>query len=325
MEAPAVRSVTTGDGFKIAYTVMGHGPPFLFSGEPFCHVRMYWEEETFLTPWLKALASRFTLIQYDARGQGMSTRGLSDDHSIEAELTDLEAVVDAVDPGPMIIMGRTPALVRFAGERPDKVKALILRHLPVDWLMEFAAHDWDVVFALMRHAPTGDPSGPMRRIEQTVTAPDFRLRLKAWKEVRLEELATDLRIPVLVLHTKDNPPSPLEDSMALAASLPGAQLRIIEGNSYLGDVHEGMAAITSFLDEIDGVSAERPMVTSSELSAREIQVLQRVALGHTNRQIAEELSISTNTVQRHVSNIFTKLGLHNRAEAVAYALRHSTR
>jgi DNA-binding CsgD family transcriptional regulator len=222
----------------------------------------------------------------------------------------------------MVMMGRTPALVRFAVEHPGKVRALILRHLPVDWLMEFAAQDWDVVFALMRHAPTGDPSGPMRRIEQTVTATDFRLRLKAWKEVRFEQLASGLEVPVLVLHTKANPPSPLEDSMALAASLPGAQLRIIEGDSYLGEVHEGMAEITSFLDEIDGAPAERPVATSSGLSAREAQVLQRMALGHTNRQIAEELSISTNTVQRHVSNIFTKLGLHNRAEAVAYALRH---
>jgi len=51
-------------------------------------------------------------------------------------------------------------------------------------------------------------------------------------------------------------------------------------------------------------------------------VLRLIAAGKSNPQIADELVISLNTVQRHVSNIFAKTGLANRAEAVAYALRH---
>jgi DNA-binding NarL/FixJ family response regulator len=47
-----------------------------------------------------------------------------------------------------------------------------------------------------------------------------------------------------------------------------------------------------------------------------------VASGKTNRAIAIELYISEKTVARHVSNIFTKLGLSSRAEATAYAYRH---
>ena len=58
------------------------------------------------------------------------------------------------------------------------------------------------------------------------------------------------------------------------------------------------------------------------LSRREGEVLTLVAAGKTNRAIAAELFISEKTVARHVSNIFTKLGLSSRAEATAYAYKH---
>ena len=58
------------------------------------------------------------------------------------------------------------------------------------------------------------------------------------------------------------------------------------------------------------------------LSRRESEVLTLVASGKTNRAIAAELVISEKTVARHVSNIFTKLGLSSRAEATAYAYKH---
>jgi DNA-binding NarL/FixJ family response regulator len=55
------------------------------------------------------------------------------------------------------------------------------------------------------------------------------------------------------------------------------------------------------------------------LTAREVEVLRLVATGKTNRAIAESLGISEKTIARHVSNIFTKLGLSSRAAATAYA------
>lgn len=58
------------------------------------------------------------------------------------------------------------------------------------------------------------------------------------------------------------------------------------------------------------------------LTGREIQVLRLVAAGKTNRAIADELGISEKTIARHVSNIFTKLGLSTRAAATAYAYTH---
>lgn len=58
------------------------------------------------------------------------------------------------------------------------------------------------------------------------------------------------------------------------------------------------------------------------LSAREMQVLRLVAAGRTNRQIAAELVISERTVERHLSNMFNKLGVSSRAAATAYAYEH---
>jgi DNA-binding CsgD family transcriptional regulator len=59
------------------------------------------------------------------------------------------------------------------------------------------------------------------------------------------------------------------------------------------------------------------------LSGREVEVLRLVAAGKSNQQIADELVISMNTVIRHVSNIFSKIGAANRTEAASYAHRHS--
>jgi DNA-binding CsgD family transcriptional regulator len=57
------------------------------------------------------------------------------------------------------------------------------------------------------------------------------------------------------------------------------------------------------------------------LTGREVEILRLIAAGHSNRAIAETLFISPNTVLRHVSNIFAKTGVANRAEAAAYATR----
>lgn len=57
------------------------------------------------------------------------------------------------------------------------------------------------------------------------------------------------------------------------------------------------------------------------LSPREMEVLERVCAGKSNRQIAQELDISYQTVKNHVSSIFAKLGVQDRIQAALYALR----
>ena len=66
---------------------------------------------------------------------------------------------------------------------------------------------------------------------------------------------------------------------------------------------------------------ERQRLPAPALTARELEVLKLVAKGMSNREIADELFISENTVKNHVRNILEKLHLHSRMEAVMYALR----
>ena len=66
----------------------------------------------------------------------------------------------------------------------------------------------------------------------------------------------------------------------------------------------------------------KPPASPDGLSEREVEVLRLVAAGKSNQEIAADLVISVNTVQRHVSNILDKTSLRNRAEAGAYAHQH---
>ncbi|MDY6868257.1 MAG: LuxR C-terminal-related transcriptional regulator [Chloroflexota bacterium] len=64
------------------------------------------------------------------------------------------------------------------------------------------------------------------------------------------------------------------------------------------------------------------MTDKSVLSGREKEILELVAEGLTNREIAQRLSISHNTVKVHLSNIFEKIGVSSRTEATVYAIEH---
>ena len=76
------------------------------------------------------------------------------------------------------------------------------------------------------------------------------------------------------------------------------------------------------LARLDELSRRPTSGASGRLTAREVQVLRLVATGRTNRAVAAELVISEKTVARHLSNIFTKLGIPSRAAATAFAFRH---
>jgi DNA-binding NarL/FixJ family response regulator len=58
------------------------------------------------------------------------------------------------------------------------------------------------------------------------------------------------------------------------------------------------------------------------LTAREVQVLRLVTAGKTNKVIGAELFISERTVERHLSNLFAKLGVASRSAATTYAHEH---
>jgi DNA-binding NarL/FixJ family response regulator len=69
-----------------------------------------------------------------------------------------------------------------------------------------------------------------------------------------------------------------------------------------------------------GVAA--PARDTHGLTPRELEVLRLVAAGRTNKAIAAELILSERTVERHVSNIFVKVGVSSRSAATAFAYQH---
>jgi DNA-binding CsgD family transcriptional regulator/tetratricopeptide (TPR) repeat protein len=76
------------------------------------------------------------------------------------------------------------------------------------------------------------------------------------------------------------------------------------------------------LASVDALTGRAEPADAHGLTQREMQVLRLVAAGETNRAIAAELVVSQRTVDRHVSNIFAKLGVSSRAAATAYAYEH---
>ncbi len=65
-----------------------------------------------------------------------------------------------------------------------------------------------------------------------------------------------------------------------------------------------------------------PAAAPAALSARELDVLRQLAGGASNKEIASALAISVATVERHIANIYDKIGVRGRANATAFALRH---
>ncbi|HEX6195550.1 MAG TPA: LuxR C-terminal-related transcriptional regulator [Jiangellaceae bacterium] len=119
----------------------------------------------------------------------------------------------------------------------------------------------------------------------------------------------------------------LECELAEARLLTGLALRAI--GDVEGASHELDAARRTFTRL--GATADADRVASQMndgeprpggLSARECEVLRLVAAGNTNREIAAELVLSEHTVARHLSNIYTKLGVSSRTTAAGFAIAH---
>jgi DNA-binding NarL/FixJ family response regulator len=86
-------------------------------------------------------------------------------------------------------------------------------------------------------------------------------------------------------------------------------------------VFDGLGAVPD-VAQVDSLTASPQAAAAHGLTQRELQVLRLVARGETNRSIAAELVLSDRTIDRHVSNIFTKLRVSSRAAATAWAYEH---
>ena len=108
------------------------------------------------------------------------------------------------------------------------------------------------------------------------------------------------------------------------------EISIDEIGNAVRSVHAGQSLISpsmaskllnEFATMIKREEEEKEQVPAPKLTPREMEVLEHVAKGMNNREIAKALFISENTVKNHVRNILEKLHLHSRMEAVVYAVR----
>jgi DNA-binding NarL/FixJ family response regulator len=134
----------------------------------------------------------------------------------------------------------------------------------------------------------------------------------------------------VVVHRRGDRAIPFELGRGVAAAVPGAKFVALEGVDHLpwrGDAGEAAATILREIGveepEVVGLAGDPapPEPAQTDLSARELEVLRLVALGLSDREIADELVLSPHTVHRHVANIRTKLRLPSRAAAAAQAAR----
>jgi two-component system response regulator NreC len=91
-------------------------------------------------------------------------------------------------------------------------------------------------------------------------------------------------------------------------------------------VHRGDAVLSPAITRVviqDYLHSEaaQPVTASNELTAREREVLQLIAEGHTGKEIAELLCLSVKTVQAHRTNLMQKLDLHDRGDLIKYAIQ----
>jgi DNA-binding NarL/FixJ family response regulator len=117
---------------------------------------------------------------------------------------------------------------------------------------------------------------------------------------------------------------------AIRAGADGYLLKHLSGPEFI-DMLEGLkngeAAITRktaafLMRRMSQHDPAQPEIPESVLSEREIEILQFVAHGLSNKAISDELSLSENTIKYHLKNILQKLNVQNRTEAVMYAVRN---
>jgi DNA-binding NarL/FixJ family response regulator len=135
-------------------------------------------------------------------------------------------------------------------------------------------------------------------------------------------LLGEVRAPTLVLHSRDDDVISITEGRVLAAGIPGAQFVELDSKNHV--LLEDEPAWERFCDEVlefvglkGPARGEDPAFAS--LSVREREVLTLIVEGLSNAQMAGRLGISEKTVRNHVSNLFDKLGVWTRAQAMVFA------
>jgi DNA-binding CsgD family transcriptional regulator len=176
--------------------------------------------------------------------------------------------------------------------------------------------------------PEGDreQAKSLNQLAQISATPENAARMEeAFYQIDVQHLASQVSAPALVLHARQDAVIPFEEGRLLAALIPGSRFVQLESKNHILLEQEPawsrfLAEVRSFLAEgiVEGVHPPADKIFP-ELTPRERLTLELIALGLDNQEIAERLSITPKAARNYTSRIYSKLGVHNRGQAIVLA------
>jgi pimeloyl-ACP methyl ester carboxylesterase/DNA-binding CsgD family transcriptional regulator len=347
-----VRYVTAPDGTRLAWAESGTGPVIVKAANWLTHLEYEWESPVW-RHWLQFFSSHSRLVRYDERGCGMS-EWHGGPLSLDRWADDLGAVIDAAQPsGPVTLLGISQGAatcVRYAIRHPERVARMILYGGYVRGGLARGAQESKVAFQAMidlirvawgRDNPTFRqvftsrfiPGGSREQLQwfndlclKTATGEVVAKLLQVRGIVDIAPLLGDVRTPTFVLHARNDESIPVSEGRLMASGIPGAEFVELDSRNHILLEQEPAwqrfrEAVLAFLQPAEAVNG----AAFAALSPRERQVLALMTEGLSNTDIADRLNISEKTVRNHASNLFDKLGVWSRAQAIVFARDHGFR
>lgn len=353
-ERQRVRFFRGRDDARIAYAVHGDGPPLVISSCWLSHLQHDWQSPVW-RHFVADLGEIATVIRYDERGFGLSDWDV-DDLSFEARYADLELLIEEIDVPQFALMGCSggaPVAIRYAARHRDRVTRMILHGATGGGRLGDTPTDEEIeAFNAMIKAGWTRPDNLFRRVFTRIFIPDATEEQMGWVDelqrtstntktalaarrerhkVNATAFLPEINAPTLVLHSTGDRASPFGWAKLFSSRIPDARLVSLESNNHILLADE--PAWPVFLEEVAGFLAADTRAVMPQpaavdaLSPREIEVLTLAATGLGNHDLADDLSVSVRTVERHLQNAYRKLGLEGRnarAAAVARLLSAST-
>jgi pimeloyl-ACP methyl ester carboxylesterase/DNA-binding CsgD family transcriptional regulator len=344
MARQSIRFCTSPDAVRLAYAAVGRGPPLVKAANWLTHLEFDWQTPIWRN-WIDTLAARNTFIRYDARGCGLSDRDPRE-VSFETWVRDLESVVDAIRLERFALLGMShgaATAIAYAVRHPERVSHLIIyggfargrlhRGLGAKGIEEsllyykLAQYGWGTENAAFRQVftshfiPDGTPEQfeAFNELQRVSASPAQAVRtMQVSAQADVTDLAPRVACPTLVLHARDDMRVPFEEGRLIASLIPGARFVPLESRNHV--LFETEAAFNVFREELEGfLGSGEHRDTLASLTSRERELLELLARGLDNHQIAAHLGLSEKTVRNHVSSVFSKLGVDSRAQAIVLA------
>lgn len=343
---PQVQFCTSSDGVRLAYSISGNGPLLVRAPHWFTHLEHDWSNPA-MRPWVEDLSKRYTLLRFDQRGTGLSDREVPE-ISFEAHVRDLEAVVDAAGFERFALLGLSQGAsfsIAYSARHPERVSHLVLCGGFVrGWAKRDAGGDYlanrECQIKLIELGwGNRDPS--FRQVFSTQFMPDAPIEaIRGFNDlmpltssastaariftdngqIDVREEAKRISCPTLVLHARGDLRIPFEEGRFAAGLIPAARFVGLESRNHCMTQEE--PAWQVFLDAVTEFyppAAAAPAAALAGLTAREGEVLELIAQGLDNAQIAARLSVSDKTVRNNITHIFDKIGVENRSQAIVLA------